>query len=107
MKVLVVWERVIASDFRAPSAAVTALIPDARATQWWDPTRILSKHMGEQAGERDTIVWDHVAIYPPGELWDNVPPTDVYHGRPVVAVADEFRERLHAAVESSRRGAGQ
>ena len=30
------------------------------------------------------IVWDYIAIYPKGELWDESPPEPVYSHAPVI-----------------------
>lgn len=72
-----------------------ALIPDPRVSQFWDPGRVLSKRMGEQEGDRRSIVWDSVALYPIGVRWTNpAPPEPVYQGRPVVEVEAEFAKKL-------------
>jgi hypothetical protein len=31
-----------------------------------------------------SVVWDYVAVYQPGKLWDQSPPDAVYSDRPVV-----------------------
>lgn len=91
MKVYTVWERVLATDLAAPTGAVMALVPDRRASQYWDPGRLLSKSLGEKEGDRHSIVWDWVAIYSPGKLWNDPPD---YSGRPVISVIDEFRREF-------------
>jgi len=35
LRVFVIWEPVLATDFAAPSTAALARIPDARAAQYW------------------------------------------------------------------------
>ena len=95
----VVWERVIATDWSAPGTGVLALIPDPRAAQYWDAERVLSKRMGERPGERDSIVWDWVAVYAPGARWEDAPPKPVYSGRPVVDVEAELRNALRTALQ--------
>jgi len=60
LRVFVVWEPVLITDWHAPGAGAVARIPDARVTQFWDPRRSLS-----QAIRRGRVVWDYVAIYPP------------------------------------------
>ena len=85
MKVFVVWEPVIASDFTAPSTAALRRIPDARARQFWDPDRLLSHAMGERPGDTESIVWDVIAVYPRGVTWTGTaPPTPAFQDRPVV-----------------------
>jgi len=38
--------------------------------------------MGEH--DRSSVVWDYVAVYQPGKLWDQVPPEPDFSGKPVV-----------------------
>lgn len=101
--VFVVWERVISSDWSPPISAVLARIPDSRVSQFWDPDRVLSHHLGETA-DRETIVWDWVAVYPEDAKWGSSPPTPDYSGRPVVRVASEFEQALRKL--STARNAG-
>jgi len=96
--VFVVWEKVISSDWSPPISRVLARIPDSRVTQFWDPDRVLSHHLGE-SDDRKTIVWDWVAVYPKGIKWGGGQPA--YSGRPVVRVASEFQNAVNK--ELSRR----
>lgn len=96
LKAFVIWENVLASDWEIPGPLTMELIPDPRVSQFWDPGRVLSKRMGEREGDRRSIVWDWVGIYPPGVEWTAAaPPTPVYQGRPVVEVAAEFAQKLN------------
>jgi hypothetical protein len=100
VEVFAVWERVIATDWFAPSESVLARLPDARIRQHWDPNRWLSKRLGEKEGDRGSIVWDWVAVYKPGARWAEAPPQPAYEGRPVVDVTEELRAALTAAMAS-------
>ena len=42
--------------------------------------------MGEH--DRGSIVWDYIAIYPPGAGWEDAPPQPLYSGRPVTKVKE-------------------
>jgi len=44
-------------------------------------------------GERDrrTIVWDYIAVYPIGAIWEGHPPKPLYNGSPVVRVGEPHR----------------
>lgn len=97
MRVFVVWERVLTTDWAAPSNTTLGRIPDLRASQYWDPGRVLSHAMGEH--DRRSRVWDYIAIYPPGAIWDGRPPAALYHGNPVVRVQDAARQALAAALD--------
>ena len=81
VRVFVIWEPVLPTDFVAPSTAALARIPDARVTQYWDRKRALSHMLGER--NRSTVVWDYIAIYAPGTLWQDAPPKPVYSDHPV------------------------
>ena len=81
VRVFVVWEPVLATDFTAPSTAALARIPDVRASQYWDRKRALSHLLGER--DRSTVVWDSIAVYAPGTLWQEAPPKSVYSNGPV------------------------
>ena len=78
----VVWEPVLPSDLGAPSTATMNRVPDLRARQFWDPKRLLSHALGEH--DRGSVVWDYLAIYPAGAMWEDAPPAAVFHGSTVV-----------------------
>ena len=81
MRVLVLWEPVLATDWMTPSPSLTAMIPDSRALQYWDRGRRLSAAMGgpsaadrladdRQVGFRmGDVIWDAALVYPPGAKW--------------------------------------
>lgn len=96
-----VWEPVLVTDWAAPSTAVLRRIPDARASQYWDKERLISHSMGEL--DRRSLVWDYIAVYPPGAVWEDRPPEALYHGNPVVRVTGPAREALARAFEEIRR----
>jgi hypothetical protein len=98
VQVFAVWERVIATDWFAPSESVLSRLPDARIRQHWDPDRWLSRRLGEKDGDRKSIVWDWVAVYKAGVRWGEVAPEPAYQGRPVVNVTEELRAALSAAM---------
>ena len=97
VRVFVIWEPVLATDFTAPSTAALARIPDLRASQYWDRRRALSHLLGER--DRSTVVWDHIAVYAPGPLWQDAPPKPVYSDHPVrdvISGAKDAVQRLLA-----------
>ncbi|OLD66295.1 MAG: hypothetical protein AUI52_04755 [Acidobacteria bacterium 13_1_40CM_2_68_10] len=105
LRVFVVWEPVIWSDLAPPLTTVLRRVSDHRAAQLWDRGRLVSadllRAIRAQTGEADspgrdddTIVWDCVAIYPPGARWDTSLPPPAFIDCPVVAVIDEAGRRL-------------
>lgn len=81
VRVFVVWEPVLATDLAPPSTATLARLSDTRAVQYWDKGRVLSHLMGEH--DRSSVVWDYIAVYPPGALWNEIPPKPAYSANPV------------------------
>lgn len=104
VKVFVVWEPVLATDFTAPSTATLARVSDLRAAQFWDHERLLSHLLGEH--DRSTVVWDYIAVFAPGTTWKDTPPTPIYSDRPVVRAtggANDAIQRLLTASSQSEQ----
>jgi hypothetical protein len=91
VRVFVVWEPVLVTDWHAPGAGAVGRVPDARVRQFWDPRHALS-----QAIRRGRVVWDFVAIYPAGVRWGDKFPAAQFAGAPVLRVIDDFRRHLSA-----------
>jgi hypothetical protein len=99
VRVFVVWEPVLATDWMAPSTATLRRVPDIQAQQYWDKGRLLSKAMGEQ--DKSSIVWDQVAVYPPGLTWgEGALPQASFEEGPVVRVVPAFRAAVEQAAGS-------
>jgi len=104
VRVFVVWEPVLATDLAAPSTAALARIPDVQTVQYWDRHRALSHLLGEHG--RSTVVWDHIAIYAPGALWQDAPPKPVYSDHPVRDVISGAKDAIQRLQASSTNSAG-
>ena len=102
LKVFVIWERVLFTDWPTPNTRTLARIWDPRAVQYWDRGRALSEYMRStyqgNKSELPDIIWDVVAIYPKGARWDNSLPANTYFDGPVVDVMTEFRKQLSNAL---------
>src|SRR5215469_12153016 len=96
LRAFVVWEPVLATDWSSPSTAALARLSDSRAVQFWDSRRLVSHSMGEH--DRHSVVWDYIAIYPAGAVWEEKPPPALYHGNPVVQVTAAARAALAQAL---------
>jgi len=105
VRVFVVWEPVLATDLAAPSTAALARVPDLRATQYWDRKRDLSRLMGER--NRSTVVWDYVAVYAPGELWQDAPPKPVYSDHPVRDVIGGAKDAIQGLLANGSKTIGR
>ena len=81
MRVFVVWEPVLATDWRRPGGAQTSYVADRRAAHFWDGTHRLSSLYGGRenlpalaATEKfgfamRHVIWDAALVYPPGANW--------------------------------------
>ena len=105
--VLIVWEPVLWTDLSPPLTSVLSLVSDQRVVQFWDKNRAVSGFMVRSAIEDpsllapgdsmspDMIVWDFVAVFPPGVVWSaHARPS--YHGGPVMQVIDQVRSAISA-----------
>jgi hypothetical protein len=92
LQVFTVWEPVLPTDFRAPSTASLRRLHDPRVAQFWDRERLLSRALGER--DRESIAWDHIAIYEPGKLWQDSPPSPAFEGGTVVSVIQTAKQEL-------------
>lgn len=113
VRVFVVWEPVILTDVAPPTTGVLSRITDTRSIQFWDRSRLLSSALVRTARKKwrdfpqvaemdeDTIIWDCVLIFPPGQRWEEEPPRPDFADGPVVGVIDAVRERLSVITESS------
>jgi hypothetical protein len=72
-------------------AAARRRLPDLRVVPFWDKNRLISHSMCEH--DRCSEVWDYIALHPSGAIWDNNPPSALYHGKPLAQVQDTARER--------------
>ncbi|MEO8660672.1 MAG: hypothetical protein ABI693_19535 [Bryobacteraceae bacterium] len=115
IRVYVVWERILATDYAAPGSGVLARVSDPRAVQYWDPDLLLSKMaqpvlaadparvVGKKSLVTGKYVWDYEAIYPPGVTWDAAFPLPELQGAPVADVAKDLMERYWNSRSKSAR----
>ena|SRR5215831_1013818 len=102
------WEHVTAGDkkIELPSTEVLARIHDARAVQFWDDERALSRVMDKELpfdtlrsvaeidSAKGAVAWDCVALFRAGRRWDERFPVPDWAGRPVREVADSAFAQL-------------
>jgi len=103
VRVFVVWEPVLFTDFAKPLSAVLGRMPDVRVRQYWDPGHALSAQMTRDARapqpvpdccEQRGYVWDLAAVYPPGSTWtDRLPTATVFNGT-VLDIVDQLEAAL-------------
>lgn len=106
MRVVVVWEPILASDWTKPSCMVQSRLSDLRVVQFWDKDHLVAKQLKLQfpssrklCCQRNGILWDVAALYPPKVEWGEATP--VYFGGNVLDVADDVRQQL-SVISGSR-----
>jgi hypothetical protein len=99
IRVFVIWEPVLPTDLAAPSTMTLKRIADTRASQYWDKEHLVSKSIGETDG----VVWDYVAVYPQGKLWEKGPAEPIYSKAPVVHAIDGTREAIQKLLRESAK----
>jgi hypothetical protein len=108
VKAFIVWEPVLATDWRRPGSAQTTYVADERAVHYWDGAHRLSAMLGgrgnlsavavaEKVGfAMRAVIWDAALVYPPGTKW----------GTPaalLVAPVVKYRADLQGALEAPRQ----
>ncbi len=108
MRVIVVWEPILSTDWRRPSGRVLGRIPDERVRQFWDPGHELSRALQEMAKQKAPkpdpacctqkgFYWDQAILYPRGVRWGDVPSSAFWNGPVYRIVAG-----LESALDSQR-----
>jgi hypothetical protein len=70
---------------------------DLRVSQYWDKEHLVSKSIGEEDG----VVWDYVAVYQPGKVWEQSPPEPVYSKAPVIHGIEDTSEAIKKLLETN------
>jgi hypothetical protein len=99
IRVFVIWEPILPTDLAVPSTMTLKRIADPRASQYWDKEHLVSKSIGE----KDGVVWDYVAVYPQGKLWDKGPPEPTYSKAPVIHAIEGTREAIQNLLPGSAK----
>lgn len=101
IRAFVVWEPVLMTDFGAPSTATLKRVSDLRASQYWDKDHLVSHLLGEH--DRHSVVWDYVAVYEPGKLWEQAPPEPASSGAPVIRAIGRTTTTLQQMLQSAMK----
>jgi hypothetical protein len=106
VRVLVVWEPMLPTDWSKPSGMVQSRVSDPRVVQFWDKDHLVAKELKQQfpgsqtlCCQRKGILWDVAALYPTQVEWGTSAP--VYFGGAVLDVSETVRQHL-ISTESSR-----
>ena len=98
LRVFVVWEPILPSDWFPPSRFVQHRIRDPRAIQFWDKNHLVSKQLRANLSEAQAarcshskILWDVAAVFPKDAKWGSAP---IFFDGPVVRVTPEAEKQL-------------
>jgi hypothetical protein len=115
LRVFVVWEKALPTDWVPPWTAVLSRVRDRRVSQYWDKEDVLSQNLRAAAFggpavrkngfQMGTLIWDFVAVFPPRAPWDGSLASAQFTGAPAFAVAADVRQYLeaHGAVAAADR----
>lgn len=82
LRVLVVWEPILATDWQPPSGSTLGRVSDSRAQQFWDPHHEVSKALNQMADSMSSkprpnsdkgFYWDEAIVYAPHSKWKDGP----------------------------------
>lgn len=98
LRVFVVWEPILPTDWSRPSRFVQRRIRDSRATQFWDKNHLVAKQLRADLSESQAarrshskILWDVVAVFPKDAKWGSAP---IFFDGPVVRAEPEAEKQV-------------
>ena len=108
LRVLVVWEPILASDWFHPSTGTLARVSDPRAMQFWDPKHIVSAELHRSRAaipgqpepsccDHGGVYWDMAILYAPGATWTETLPRPAKMEGPVYKIAENLANELSGA----------
>ena len=97
-RIFAVWEPVRFADWGRPTTAALGRLSDSRARQFWDHDHLLASILAKEnqpnCCEAKDILFDLVAVYPPGTKWsDGLPHADVFNG-PIFRIVPRIEAAL-------------
>lgn len=116
MRVFVVWEPMLPTDWYRPTRPTLKRVSNSRGVQFWDKGHLIAAQVKRQLQqfhrsnpsccEDRGHLWDMAAVYPPGVKWGDVAP--VFDDGPVYRIApttlkqalSEFSGRTSSSVNS-------
>ena len=102
---LVVWEPILATDWKSPSGNTLGRIPDRRVRQFWDAKHVVANTLNEIVKRRSPqpepsccvqkgFYWDDAILYAPHVHWKDEP-TAVFWNGPVVRIIPGLEKALN------------
>jgi hypothetical protein len=102
VRVFVVWEPMLPTDWYRPTRPTLKRISDSRAAQFWDKNHLIAAQVKQQLQqfhandpsccENRGHLWDMAAVYPPGVKWGETKPA--FDDGPVYRIAPALKQQL-------------
>jgi len=102
VRVLVVWEPILPTDWYQPTRPTLKRVSDSRAEQFWDKRHLIATQLKQQLEqfhggnprccENGGHLWDMAAVYPPGGKWGVAAP--VFDDGPVYRIAPTLQQEI-------------
>ena len=113
VRVLVVWEPMLPTDWYQPTRPTLKRVSDLRAEQFWDKSHLIATQLKQQLKqfhgnnprccENGGNLWDMAAVYPRGVKWAEAAPA--FDDGPVYRIAPTLEQRMsEIAAQSSTEG---
>ena len=107
LHILVVWEPILATDWKSPSSHNLARINDPRARQFWDPHHLVAGALNAIVKQNPPqlkpaccfdkgFYWDAAILYPAGARWENAPVSAFWNG-PVYRIIPSLEKALNSS----------
>jgi hypothetical protein len=102
VRVFVVWEPMLPTDWYRPTRPTLKRVSDPRAVQFWDSSHLIAaelKHQLQQfhgsdpnCCEQRGHLWDMAAVYPPSTRWNETAP--IFDDGPVYRISPVLEQRI-------------
>ncbi|HTV54981.1 MAG TPA: hypothetical protein VMI06_08685 [Terriglobia bacterium] len=113
LQVLVVWEPILPTDWERPSNGALARLHNAGVTQFWDHDHLVAYAISlelnsDPAGPKPHCcglhknLWDLVALYPEGSLWQATAPKAAFAEGPVAYAQQTLSRELTALLSKTK-----
>jgi hypothetical protein len=106
VRVFVVWEPILQTDWSPPFSGVLGRVSDSRVTQFWDKEHYMASRLAKDARDpqptqkcciRNGYLWDLAVVYSPGVQWGNQLPVATMFDGPVEPVRARIVQALTAS----------
>lgn len=103
LRVIVVWEPILPTDWRRPTTGTLSRVADPRAEQFWDPRHLVSQeierslaanHVSFHGHASGGDLWDLAVLYSPAASFGDALPSPAFIDGPVVDVVEPLSRTM-------------